>query len=82
MDFYKIGIEKSIVQELVSKSRYRSQKFFNDTQLYFPMNLTAVLVVSTKLEPSVISSAQFSSALVTGVPHVFNNAILSHSTHS
>ncbi len=30
--FHKIGIEKSIVQEPVSNSRYRYRKFLNDTQ--------------------------------------------------
>lgn len=46
------------------------------------MNLIAVPLIGAKLEPSVISSAQFGSALITAVPHIFNNAMLSHSTHS
>lgn len=47
------------------------------------MNLNAVSVNWYQTgEPLVISSAQFSSALVTGVPHISNNAMLSHSTHS
>lgn len=40
--------------------------------------LSAVPMTGTKLKASVLRSAQFSSALVTGVPHIFNNAMLSH----
>lgn len=46
------------------------------------MCLTAVPLIGTKLEPLVISSTQFSTALVTGVPHFFNNTMLSHSAQS
>lgn len=46
------------------------------------MCLTAVPLIGSKPEPLVISSTQFSTALVTGVPHFFNNAMLSHSSQS
>ncbi len=50
--------------------------------MWFHMNLIAVPLICIKLESSAFSSAQFSPALVTGVPHIFNNAMLSHSAHS
>lgn len=46
------------------------------------MNLIAASQTGTQLEPSVISSARLSAALVTGASHIFNNAVLSHSAHS
>ena len=51
-------------------------------KMWFRISLATVPLTGTRLELSVISSTQFSSALVTGAPHILNNTVLSHSTHS
>lgn len=50
--------------------------------MWFHMKLIDGPLIGTVLKASVICSTQFSSALVTGGPHISNNALLSHSTHS
>ena len=63
--------------------KQRKQCVLTMCNMWFQMNLIDFPLIGTRLTPTAIgSTVDLSTALVTGEPHVFNNAMLLHFNHS